>query len=114
MRDARRYAGRHRPNVGCTQTIQLAFWKHENMLGNQSIHVLRTLFAGALLGLLLPGSIALAGAKGADDSGQSPTDLSELGLEALLEGKVVPISVLGTHPHRAVGDAGQADRRQGR
>ena len=64
-----------------------------------SLRCFRTLFAGALLGLLLPGSTALAGAKGADDSRPSPTEFSELGLEALLEVEVVPISVLGTHTH---------------
>ncbi len=71
------------------------------MLGleNPSLRHFRTLFAGAILGLLLPGSTALAGAKGADDSRQSPTVISELGLEALLETEVVPISVLGTHTH---------------
>ncbi len=69
------------------------------MLGHPSLRDFRTLVAGVLLGLLLPGSTALAGAKGADDSGQSPTEFSELGLEDLLAVEVVPISVLGTHTH---------------
>ncbi len=68
-------------------------------LGHLSLRHSRTLFAGAILGLLLPGSIALAGAKSADDPGQSPADFSKLSLEALLKVEVVPISVLGTHTH---------------
>ncbi len=68
-------------------------------LRHPSLRHFRTLFAGAILGLLLPGSIALAGAKSARDSRKSPTEFSELGLEALLEVEVVPISVLGTHTH---------------
>ncbi len=68
-------------------------------LGHTNLRLFIALFATAFLGLLLPGSIALAGAKGADDARQSPTDFTELDLEALLEVEVVPISVLGTHTH---------------
>ncbi len=68
-------------------------------LGHPNLRLFRALFTAAFLGFLLPSSATLAGAKGAEDSGRSPTDFSELGLEALLKVEVVPISVLGTHTH---------------
>ena len=67
IRGSYRYTDGRQPNYGYPETTQPFSPDGESMLGHLNLRLLRAHFAGALLGLLLPASIALAGATGEND-----------------------------------------------